>query len=165
MAKTYEQAEAVEQIANGLIPNYKPDLVEARIMYVFVDKAGTKNGREIWGKAKKVPAFWDWYAEKDFLIEVALDKWNELDANQRTALVAHLLEHCIGEADEETADMKWKIRDPEVQEFTSVLQRYGVWHSGLVDFVSAAQALNLDQIVREEAEIEDLGDQVQSSNE
>ncbi len=161
MAKTYETAETVERIANGLIPNYHPELAEARMMYVFVDKAGTKNGRELWGKAQKVSGLWEWVVEKDFVIQVAADKWGTMNEQQRTALVDHLLESCTGEEDEDSGEMHWKIRDPEVQEFASILKRYGVWHIGLSSFVSIAQEINLDNIIEEEAEI-NLGDEKQT---
>lgn len=154
MAKEYNEAETVERIANGLIPNYHPELAEARIMYVFVDKAGTKNGREVWGKSQKVSGLWEWALERDFVIQVAQDKWNELDETQRTALVDHLLESCTGEEDEDSGEMKWKIRDPEVQEFSSILKRYGAWHVGLQSFVQIAKEIDLDSIIEQEAEVD-----------
>ncbi len=167
MAKDFSEAETVAQIANGLIPNYHPHLASARILYIFVSKASTKNGREVWGKPKKLSGLFEWYAEKDFLIEVAKDKWDGLDAQQRTALVDHLLECCTGEEDEEDGGaMKWKIRDPDVQEFSSILQRYGVWHKGLHTFVSVAQGIKLEEIIAEEAEIdlsEDEDEQVNAT--
>lgn len=154
MPKTFSQAETVERIANGLIPNYHPELAGARVLYVFVDKAGMKNGRELWGKAQKVGGLWEWAVEKDFVVQVAQDKWNELDENQRTALVDHLLECCTGEENEDDGSMKWKIREPEVQEFASILKRYGVWHTGLTSFVSIAKEIDLDTIIEQEAEID-----------
>lgn len=166
MAKTYSTAETVEQIANGLIPNYHHELATARIMYVHVDKAGSKNGREVWGKAKRVTGMWEWVNQVDFVIEVASDKWGEMDANQRTALVDHLLEHCTGEEDEQSGAMKWRMRDPEVQEFASILQRYGVWHLGLSSFITVAKAVNLDGIIAQEAEVDlSAGEQVLTTDE
>jgi len=163
MAKEYNEAETVERIANGLIPNYHPELAEARMMYVFVDKAGTKNGREVWGKAQKVSGLWEWAMEKDFVVQVAQDKWNEMDETQRTALVDHLLECCTGEEDDDGA-MKWKVRDPEVQEFASILKRYGVWHAGLTSFVSIAKEIDLDTIIEQEAEIDLSEEHVENSD-
>jgi hypothetical protein len=155
MAKEFSEAETVAQIANGLIPNYHPELATAKILYIFVSKASTKNGQEVWGKAKKLSGLFEWYAERDFLIEVAKDKWDGLNANERTALVDHLLERCTGEEDEENGGaMKWKMRDPEVQEFATILQRYGAWHKGLNSFISIAKSVKLDEIIAEEAEID-----------
>lgn len=155
MAKTYFTAETVEQIAAGLIPNYHPELATARILYLFVDKASKRGGKDVLGKAQKVTGWTQFALERDFMIVVAADRWNELDANQRTALVDHLLERCTGEEDDEDGgSMKWTMRDPDVQEFGSILQRYGAWHQDLVSFVNVAQQIELDDIIEDEGEVD-----------
>jgi len=154
MPRDYSTADSVAQIAAGLIPNNHPDLATARLLYVFVDKAGMKGGVEQLGKSKKLTGLSEWAMEKDFVLEVPLDRWNDLDPNQRTALVDHLLECCTGEEDEKTGDMKWQIRSPEVNEFASILQRHGAWHSGLASFVEVAQGIELDEVVEQEADID-----------
>lgn len=155
MPKTYETAENVESIAGGLIPNYHPELATARIMYVFVSEASKKNGKDVLGKAQKLSGFSEWALENDFVITVAQDKWQELTENQRTALVDHMLERCSGEEDEDTGEMKWRIRDPDVQEFPNILHRHGAWNEDLQGFVSMAQGIDIDQIVEEEVDEEE----------
>jgi len=152
MSKTYSEADTVETIATGLIPNYHPELADARIGYVFVDKASTKGGVELFGKVKKFSGYLEWALEMDFLVEVAGDKWNELDEPSRTAVVDHLLERCTGEEDEKTGAMNWIIREPDVQEFSSILGRHGAWNTSLHGFVAIAKSVNLDGLVEEEAE-------------
>lgn len=154
MAKEFSMAEDVAQIANGLIPNHHPELATARIGFVHVDKVGMKNGRELWGKARRVSGLWEFYTEKDFIIEVATDIWNESTQEQRVALVDHLLERCTGEEDEKSGAIKWGIREPDIHEFTTILERHGVWHDGLLAFVQVAQAINLDHIIQEETEVD-----------
>lgn len=149
MAKIYSSAEAVESIAGGLIPNYHPELATARFMFAFADSGWQKGGREIWGKVKKISGLWEYVTERDFVVEVAADKWNDLTPDQRTALVDHLLERCVGEENED-GSMKWSVREPDVQEFTSILQRHQAWHSGLVDFVSVAKQIQLEEIEQQE---------------
>lgn len=161
MPRIFDEAEAVESIAKGLIANYHPHLAEARILYAYVDKASKKGGRELLGKVQKVSGWQEWALEKDFFILVPLDKWNDLTEAQRTALVDHLLERCAGEEQDDNS-MRWMVRDPDVQEFTSILRRHGVWHSDLVDFVSVAQEINLDDIIQEEADI-DLSEEVEET--
>ena len=143
MSQTYENAEGVEAIAKTLIPSYHPDLATARFKYVFKEKAGKKGGKTVYGTVKKMSDLMIFLIDCDYLMEVALDAWNPLDANKRTALVDHLLERCIGEEDEETAEMKWKLREPDVQEFSSILRRHGTWNEDLVGFISVAQTLDL----------------------
>jgi len=149
MPKMYAIAEMVEAVAKALIPTYHPELATARILYVFVDKAAMKNGRPILGKAKKVSGALEFLLEADFMLEVALDQWNELSPNQRRALTDHLLERCTGEEDEEDAGagMKWSVREPDVTEFMSILQRHGAWNEALSGFVSVAQRVNVDALV------------------
>jgi len=147
MPKTWEEAEAVQNIAGGLIANYHPELGTARMLYVFVSEAPTKGGRELYGRVKKFAGFNEWALDKDFVIEVAAPLWNDLDPNQRNALVDHLLERCTGVEDEKTGDVSWKIREPDVQEFSSILDRHGAWNTQLAGFVSVAKKVNLDLII------------------
>jgi hypothetical protein len=149
MPKLYAKAEAVEQIAMSILPTYHSELATARIEYIFVDKAGSKNGRPVLGKAKRVSGSWEFLVEKDFLIEVALDQWNELSERKRLALVDHLLESCTGEEDEKDASMKWLVREPEIREFASILHRHGAWTDELVGMVEVAQRLNLEARLQE----------------
>lgn len=165
MPKEWSQADdSVGMIAGGLIPNFHAELASARIRYVFVSEAAQKGGHELYGRVKRVSGFLEYAIECDFLIEVAQDKWNELEAHQRTALVDHLLERCTGEEDEKTGNMRWKLREPDVQEFASILDRYGAWHTQLAGFVSVAKRVNLEGFEEEEEENLNLvEDQVQQS--
>ena len=147
MPKLYSNAENVEAAAQQAIPMFHPHLATARISYVYVDKAGMKNGRPVLGKVRKVSGVLEHLLEKDFLIEVALDTWNDLADTQRQALVDHLLERCFGEEDEKTGEMKWSTREPDVQEFSTILRRHGAWNDDLAGFVSVAKTVNVDEMV------------------
>lgn len=140
----YSEAEAVQLIAESLIPSLHPELATARIKYIYREKCSMKGGRPVYGKASKLSGASEYLIGADFIIEIALDQWNELDPNQRKALVDHLLERCYGEEDEEdpTAALHWKIREPDVHEFATILSRHGVWNEGLSGFVSAAKAVS-----------------------
>ena len=142
MAQTYENAEGVEAIAKSLM-NYHPDLVEARFRFVFKEKAGKKGGKTVYGTVKKCSDLMVFLIDADFLMEVALDTWNPLDAQKRTALVDHLLERCYGEEDEESGETTWKMREPDVQEFSTILRRHGAWNDDLQKFVEVAVTLDL----------------------
>lgn len=143
MPQTYENAESVEAVANSLIPSYHPELVNARMRYVFKEKAGKKGGKTIFGTVKKTSDLMVFLIEADFLIEVGLDAWNEMDGPKRTAAVDHLLERIYGEEDENSGEMKWKLREPDVQEFSSILSRHGAWNDDLVGFLTVAQTIDL----------------------
>jgi hypothetical protein len=159
MPRLYGTAEQVEEIANKLMPTYHPELTTARVEYIFVDKASQKNGRPVLGRAKRVSGAIEFLLEKDFLLEVALDCWNDASPRQREALVDHLLESCTGTEDEKTGDMKWSMRTPDVQEFTSIIHRHGAWTEELAGMVTVAQRLNVEERVQEV--VEDTVEQTQ----
>lgn len=151
MPNDLHPAEAVEELANSLLANYHPELSTARLKYLFTEKAANKGGRPILGKVQKCSGALELYSDADFIIYVAMDKWNDLDAGKRTALVDHLLERCTGEEDAEdpSATMKWKTREPDVHEFSTILKRYGAWTEDLAGFCAIAQSL--DEIEMDEA--------------
>jgi hypothetical protein len=147
--KKYGTAELVEELATKLIAPYHPELATARIKYIWIETAGMKSGRPVLGKVRKVSGAFEYLLELDFMVEIALDKYNELTPTQRTALVDHLLERCYGEENEKDGTMAWKVREPDVQEFASILQRHGAWNEELNGFVSIAQRVKIDDLVAE----------------
>lgn len=155
MAKDYGTAESVEMVAKGLIPSYHPELLTARIVYIFVSEASKKNGKPIPGKVRKISGPLEFLLEKDFMIEVALDEWNNYTVGQRAALVDHLLERCTGEEGEDGM-MKWSVRDPEIHEFATILNRHGAWHSDLDNFISVARQIDFDDIAEQAAASEQV---------
>ena len=151
MPRVYDNAPAVQSLAATLIPNYHPELASARIRYVFCDKASSDGGKPVVGKVRKVTGALEFLTDTDFIMEIGLDRWNELTAEQRLASIDHLLERCWGEEDEEDAGapMKWVIRKPDVMEFASILRRHGAWNEDLAGFASVAKEIDLSSIVAE----------------
>lgn len=125
--------EAVEEIANKLIPKHHHHLGSARFKFICRNRAAMRAGKPVPGNVYKMSGKFEYLVEADFVLEVALEVWNELEPHQRIALVDHLLARCRGEEIEETGDMKWKIVPPEVQEFPEIAERHGQWHEGLVE--------------------------------
>lgn len=156
MAMMYGEAEEAEKIANHLIATYHPELATARFRYLFKEKASKKGGKPVMGSVKKMSDLMIYLINVDFMVEIPLDIWNELDNTKRTALVDHLLERCSGEEDEETGEMKWKVREPDVHEFSSILRRYGAWTNELAEFSSVAKELSLDFMTDEQEESEQV---------
>ena len=149
MSQTYEEAEAVKTIADRLIGTHHPELAGASFRYIFKEKCSKKGGKPVFGAVKKMSDLMKYLIDADFMMELPLDVWNELDASKRTALVDHLLERCTGEEDEQTSEMKWSIREPDVNEFSSILRRHGPWHEDLTNFASVAQTLDLSFMAAE----------------
>jgi len=144
MPQSFYDAEPVSEIAERLISSYHPELGTARIKFLFQEKAGKKGGKTVLGKTQKVSGVLEHFADCDFLIIVAQDQWNDLPSQKRTALIDHLLERCTGVEDEEDpgAPMKWSTREPDVNEFATILQRYGAWTEDLAGFCQVAASLD-----------------------
>jgi len=154
MSKNYTEAESVQAIAASLIPTHHPELAGARIAYLFMDQTPKKGGRELAGKASKVSGRWAFMTELDFVLEVAEEKWNEMSESQRQALVDHLLECCTGE-EQEDGSLKYSIREPDVHEFSTILQRHGAWNETLQGFCQVAQQVDLEELKQEVLEDEE----------
>ena len=136
----FDDFEAAEKLAGKLIPEHHPDLAEANIRYICRNSASKKCGKAVPGNIYKMQGKFRYLVGCDFVMEIALEVWNELQPNQRLALVDHLLTRCVGEEVEETGDWKWSIIPPEIQEFSEVAERHGQWHEGLVDMEKALRA-------------------------
>lgn len=149
MPKVYSTAETAEVVAQNLIPLYHPELATARIKFISVDKGSTKNGKAVGGKVRRISGSLEYLLECDFLIEIALDVWNEKTDSQRQALMDHLLERCTGEEDDQTGDMKWTTREPDVAEFTAILRRHGAWNDDLASFATVAKTVDIDSLVED----------------
>ena len=132
MPTTFFEADTVREIASRILPSAHPHLATARILYIFRDKAAKEGNKPLAGEVSKVSGVNEYLLKADFLMVIAQDLWNEMDGNRRDALVDHLLTYCYGEEDEKDpgAPMKWRIRRPDVKEFTEVLNRRGKWNQG-----------------------------------
>lgn len=135
----YDDSDSVKEIARKLIKQYHPHLINAHFIFGCRDKAQKKSGTPSPGYVKKVSPELKWLSgakvegddTADFILVVALECWNGMAPNQRTALVDHLLTKCQGEEDEKNGNMKWSLRPPEVQEFAEVAERNGRWNPEL----------------------------------
>lgn len=121
------------EIVKKLIPKYHPELATAEFRYICRSKASKKAGRPVAGNVYKMAGKSRYLVGSDYVLEVALDCWNNLEPNQRMALIDHLLSRCVGTEDEQNGEMKFSIRPPEVQEFPEVAERHGQWNDGLIE--------------------------------
>lgn len=151
----YRLAREVEQFVQDIISDHHPHLLGLRVEFLFIDKKPKSQGRELWGRAKKIsglPAFLagepgDLYefVEDFFVIEIAEEAWVVLSDAGKRALVDHSLSHCEIEIDEETGASKLVIVGPNVTEFDAVLRRHGAWNNDLANFVETAEQLSLTE--------------------
>ena len=122
------QAQAVARI---LVPEFHSELVNAKIAYLFVEKMGNR-GRAVWAKASTQLHY---LSEYDFVVTVNWTVWKDLDLVKRVALVDHELEH-FGLDDKGG----FCLLPHDLEGFHSIVRRYGLWRSSVVNFVDAATA-------------------------
>ncbi|MFL6229321.1 MAG: putative metallopeptidase [Pyrinomonadaceae bacterium] len=139
MGTEYANAPDVRRVARNVMNECHPHLHGARIDYVFVsktDKEGQEKpieskGKQQWGKARTVSGLNAYLAQNDeteggepfFVIEISAYAWKRLDEAGRVALVDHELTHCALNEDSGAPE----IRPHDVEEFTEVIKRRGLW--------------------------------------
>lgn len=136
MAVEYTSAVEVLNIAEKLIQEHHQHLQGELIEYIFRDKAASKGGKIVFGKARKIRGLTAYLSrpEEDeyFLMEIGLDAWKTLTQEQKVALVDHELCH-FGIDDNGN-----KVIIPhDLEEFVAVVDRHGLWSRSVQNMASA----------------------------
>jgi len=147
MATEYWYSEEVKEMAEGIIAKRAPELVDAKIVYVMKEKCSKKAGKLVLGKTKKASPMQNFFLDGcHYIIELGADGWQELNPRQREAALYHYLCYCFVDVDEETNEYIYKMRDPDIQEFSEVISTYGFWHEDLKKFGRNVKVLDLDEV-------------------
>ena len=102
----------------------------ARIKYLI--EPGAKTGVVSLGKTKRMSHINRLVSKVDFLIVLNWAAWAQLSDATRRALLDHELTHCAAQVDGDTGEIKgWEIRKHDVEEFAEIIERHGLWTSGL----------------------------------
>ena len=99
------------------------------ILYLFIDKS-----KSFWGKCSKASEIMTIASGYEFVIVINHEQWQILNDTQREGLVYHELCHCGYDSEKG----KYYIVDHDVEEFSSVIRRYGLWRDSVKTFVNAA---------------------------
>jgi len=156
MPTEYTEAKEVQAVAAEVIRAHHRHLIGERIEYVFRSKHAKKAGKVVLGTARLVQGLNAFLAaptdeEQDvfsgdagetfFVMEIAKDTWKELDEKQRVALVDHELCHMWveDEVDDDGNEKRvFKILAHDVEEFTPIINRHGLWKPDLEAFGTVA---------------------------
>lgn len=140
MAASWAPAPQVARLATQIMGHHHLHLAGAPIVYVFRDPPATSHGRLVLGKARRVTglsAFLvalaagqvddreisDDVDDTFFVMEIALGPWSKATDEEREALVDHELSHF--DIDPENGALR--IRGHDIEEFTGVVERHGLW--------------------------------------
>lgn len=162
MAMRYSVASEAGLIGKKLIKDFHSHLNGVRVEYLFMDQrddqdqsiAITSKGRPVYGKTKKVSGLNAYLAatiddEEEakpfFVILVTKYTWDLMTPEQKSACVDHYLCH----ADYDGTTGNASLIDHDVNEFTEIIKRHGIWNDSLDTFFKAGRNLKLP--FREEA--------------
>jgi len=141
----YEESVNLKNLAQDLIQKHHDPLKILKIAYEFRDEAAVSNGKVIAGKCIRVDDRNYTLHGYDIIIEIARDVWDEATSQFQIAVLDHELTH-VGIRFEETGEeqrdaktdrIKTFIRMHDIEEFASVLERYGEYHASLRAFLEA----------------------------
>lgn len=132
--ETYADADQPAAIGRALVRALHPHLANAKIGYLYREEIKSR-GTTVWAQASKVGGKLKYFSHLDFLIEVNWMTWNRLQPPRRVALIDHELTHC-GIEDTEQGP-RCVIVPHDIEEFESIVRRWGVWRPSLASFASA----------------------------
>lgn len=154
---TYWRAPEVEAIARELIPKHHEHLGrhDVTVRCLFRNPAARSKGRLVYGKARKVAGLTAYLVGLEhaevlgdepvdfFVVEVAYEPWQGLTERQRRALVDHELCHLDVEISDSDEDRKLVLRGHDLEEFSEVVKRHGLWRPSVAEFTKVAKAAQL----------------------
>ena len=126
----------LEDMGKELVQEVHEHLREAEISYLLTSKPMSNTGKTLAGKARKVSGILRYYAQSDFLIIVSNDFWQEAAIPERRALLDHEHCHCSVEYDKD-GGRQWILKGHDIEEFTAIVDRRGLWHDELEKFGQA----------------------------
>lgn len=128
-----------EEIAEILIKAFHRELRNRPIAYLWKESMGAGTRVKL-GLAAKASAQLRLLAEVDFVLTFNFDAWKILTPEQRVAIVDHELQHC--DVDAESSEPV--IIEHDVEEFSLIVRRYGLWKPDLRTFGDAVAAVQGD---------------------
>jgi len=130
----WKAGDDVVSTVSDLIKKHHPHLVEIieKIAVVFREKGTVVEDMIIAGSTAKAPSILSVLVpEHDFVfvITLAADAWEEMDAKNRLALLDHHLCACGAKEDEKDGSMSYFKRPPDVAFYKGEVERHGAWRS------------------------------------
>jgi hypothetical protein len=134
---SYHEAKQCEAIGAVLIDRLAAhrDIANASIAYIFREKMKTRD-RVVLGKMSKADGKLSFFNGYDFVIEINWQAWKHLSDMQKVALIDHELAHC-GREENDKGERKWVLVGHDIEEFTGIVNRWGLWRNDLKVFAGA----------------------------
>lgn len=137
----YEESSTIAAVANRLIRLFPVQFgwtSNFRLGYLIVRGSKPKSGdRDVAGKFRKVPPVYHGLTGFDAVVEIHAWAWDDLDATQQEALVAHEL--CHGSMSERGT---LRVEKHDLTEFHWVVGQYGAWAADVRTFAEQLSMFN-----------------------
>lgn len=121
--KTFEKSSELREIADKVITKEGMNLSPAKIEYLLVYPYISKT---VAGKCIKANSELKYFSDNDYLIEISGELFDALDEDSRYVLMYHELMHVLPIMDDQTGDWKYTIRQHDLQDFSRLINKYGV---------------------------------------
>ncbi len=142
MAEYWRCPKEVDLLTDKVIRDHHAHLIDAQILLLFRDQAGKKAGKLTAATASKMSAKDNAIADATpsyaFKIEIANDLWLLHTDAWKEALIDHELCHCGGNSED-----GWELIGHDLEEFSAIVERHGLWKSDVKDFVERVVQLDL----------------------
>lgn len=138
MGTVWEDAPVVKQIAESLIEKqneFEDDIKMANPLIKYLFKSTKKS--KVLGKCQKATGPWKFLTDFSYVLWIWKEWFDDATPIEREALIHHELRHIMAEEDEESGEVKWKIRDHDSELFVSEIERYKDWRIELSEVKKA----------------------------
>lgn len=151
-----------QELAVDLIEEHHDHLEEARLLWLFTTAKSTRGGRAVLGSSKRLGALARFMSSGnesirsgyDFVLQISEQEWQTLKDPQKLALVDSLLCRCqVREVEnKQTGEVSkaWCTVSPDVEEFSAVILRHGLWLPELRTFGKAIGSKQLRLLEQED---------------
>ena len=127
----WKASDEVQDKIRSLISTHHTHLIDISdgVIVIFKEKASKKGGKPIFGRTTKAPALITLLSEREykFVIEIGGDIWSALSDKEQTALLDHQLCFIGAEEIEQTGDMAYFLKEPDIYYFSEEVERNGSW--------------------------------------
>lgn len=133
----YAKADQPRAIGSVLVRALHDELKNANIEFVFRKKMNDHERVKL-ATASKVGGKMNFFTDIDLLVEVNHEQWKFLSDERKIALIDHELCHFALNVDDE-GSQSYALLSHDVEEFSSIVNRWGLWQTDLQRFGRAIE--------------------------
>lgn len=117
--------ESVLKLAARLVDQHHGRLAEAKISYVMRNGTWRKKGEAVDADVSVVSGANRFEMDKHFRVTINAELWEKANENTRLYILDKQLSRCWRD-ETATGDVRWSLRDYQIKEFTSLINRHGL---------------------------------------